>query len=82
MYDVILKNDLLNIKKCSNIYDLQSNREYMKKVIVCRTHDKLNLINYMLANCIIDDELYYELLQRTRIDYQKANLYLLGLCQI
>ena len=54
----------------------------MKKIITCKTKDKLWLLNYLLNAQIIDNDYYYELLNRVKTDYNKANMYLMGLCQI
>lgn len=82
MFDVILRNDLLNLNKVDNINDLSFNRKEMRKIIKCRTADKISLLNYLLSYNVIDDDCYRELLQRTESDCRKANLYLLGLYNI
>lgn len=82
MYDVILRDDLLNINKSDNINNLTFNRKEMIEIIKCRTRDKISLINYLFSYNVIDDDCYRELLQRTENDYKKANLYLVGLCNI
>lgn len=80
MYDVILKNDLLNFRKAENIDSLKFNRKEMQKIIKCRTRDKIDLVNFLLLYNAIDYECYKELLERTKSDFRKANLYLMGLC--
>ena len=82
MYDVILRDDLLNINKSDNINNLTFNRKEMIKIIRNRTQDKISLLNFLLSYNVIDDDCYRELLQRTESDYRKANLYLIGLCNI
>lgn len=82
MYDVILRNDLLNLNKADNINDLSFNHKEMKKIIKCRTQDKISLINFLLSYNVIDGDYYQELLKRIQSDYKRANLYLLGLCNI
>lgn len=82
MFDIILRNDLLNLNKADNINDLNYNKREMIKIIRNRTQDKISLLNFLLSHNLIDDNFYRELLQRTENDYKKANLYLLGLCNI
>ena len=82
MFDVNLRDDLLNLNKADNINDLSFNRKEMIKIIKCRTADKISLLNYLFSYNVIDDDCYRELLQRTESDYRKANLYLIGLCNI
>ena len=82
MYDVILRDDLLNINKSDNINNLTFNRKEMIEIIRCRTQDKISLINFLQKYNLIDNDYYQELLERTQSDYIKANLYLLGLCNI
>ena len=54
----------------------------MKKIIKCRTKDKIEFLNFLLAYNVIDDGLSQELSERAKSDFKKSNLYLLGLCQI
>lgn len=82
MYDVILRDDLINLTKADNINSLNYNRKEMIKIIKCRTEDKISLLNFLLSYNVIDGNYYQELLERTQSDYRKANLYLLGLCNI
>ena len=82
MFDIILRNDLLNLNKSYNINDLNYNCKEMKKIIKCRTQDKISLLNFLQTYNLIDNDYYQELLKRTKRDYRKANLYLLGLCNI
>lgn len=82
MYDVVLRDDLLNLNKADNINNLTFNHKEMIKIIKNRTRDKISLINFLVSYNLIDDDCYRELLQRTENDYKKANLYLMGLCNI
>lgn len=82
MFDVILKNDLLNLNKADNINNLTFNRKEITKIIRNRTQEKLLIINFLFSNNLIDADCYQELLKRTENDYRKANLYLIGLCNI
>jgi len=47
MFDVILRDDLLNLNKADNINDLNYNRREMLKIIKCRTADKISLLNFL-----------------------------------
>ena len=83
MYDVVLREDLINLNKSAyTVDDIEFNRKEMKKIIKCRTQDKISLINFLQTYNIIDNDYYQELLKRTENDYRKANLYLIGLCNI
>ncbi len=83
MYDTMLKNDLLALNRgLYNIDDIQYNREEMKKVIFCRTQDKIWLIKQLLNGNEINPDYYDELYNRIKSDFNKANLYLLGWCKI
>lgn len=82
MFDVILRDDLLNLNKADNINNLTFNRKEMRKIIKCRTADKIAILNFLQTYNLIDDDCYRDLLQRTESDYRKANLYLVGLCNI
>ena len=82
MFDTMLRNDVLELSICYTIDDIQYNREQMKKIITCKTKDKLWLLNYLLDADVIDTILYKELLQRVKSDYKTALFYLLGLCKI
>ena len=83
MYDVMLRDDLLNLNK--NLYNIDTinyRRAEMKKIISNRTQDKLWLLNYLLGVGVIDNTWYEELLHRVEIDYKTALSYLFGLCKI
>lgn len=82
MFDIILKNDLLNLNRTDNINALNFNRKEMKKIIKCRTQDKIEFLNFLLSYNVIDYDFYQELLERAKNDFKKANLYLMGLCSI
>ena len=82
MYDVILRDDLINLNKADNINSVNFNRKEMVKIVKCRTEDKISLLNFLQTYNLIDSDYYQELLERAQSDYRKANLYLLGLCNI
>lgn len=83
MYDMILREDLLNLNKGAyTIEDVNFRNTEMKKIIKCRTQDKIEFLNFLLSYNVIDDGFYQELLERAKSDFKKSNLYLLGLCQI
>lgn len=80
MYDIVLLEDLKKFKQgADNIYELQYRYEDIVKIIKNRTLEKVNLLNYLLSNNVIDRELYNELMTRTKSDYNKSHLYLCGL---
>ena len=83
MFDSILRDDLLTLRTgcyCSDDAIFRHNQ--MKKIIRCRTEDKINLLRYLLTNGIINKQIYNECLLRTEHDYRKANLYLINMCEI
>lgn len=83
MYDVELREELLNFKKgIHNINTLNYLKKEMKKIIKCRTQDKIDLLNYLLNIDLIDFYMYKKCLQYTQDDFVIANRYLLGLCSI
>lgn len=83
MYDMILREDLLNLNKGAyTIEDVNFRNTEMKKIIKCRTKDKIEFLKFLLSYNVIDDGFYQELLEKAKSDFKKSNLYLLGLCQI
>lgn len=49
MYDIELREELLNFRKgIENINTLNYLNNEMKKIIRCRTKDKISLLNYLL----------------------------------
>lgn len=83
MYDMILREDLLNLNKGAyTIEDVNFRNTEMKKIIKCRTKDKIEFLNFLLSYNVIDYDFYQELLERAKNDFKKANLYLMGLCSI
>ena len=83
MYDVELREELLNFKKgIHNINTLNYLKKDMKKIIKCRTQDKIDLLNYLLNIDLIGIDTYTEFLQHTKSDFLLANKYVLGLCSI
>ena len=73
MFDIILKNDLLNINRVDNINAINFNRKEMKKIIRCRTQDKIEFLKFLLSYNVIDGDFYQELLKRAKNDFKKAN---------
>lgn len=83
MYDIELREELLNFRKgIENINTLNYLNNEMKKIIRCRTKDKISLLNYLLNIDLIDIDTYTEFLQHTKSDFLLANKYVLGLCSI
>jgi hypothetical protein len=83
MYDTVLRDDLLNLRKGAYTIDtVQYNNAEMKKIIKCRTRDKIDLLNLLLAYKVIDYDYYKELIQIVENDFKMGYLYLLGQCQI
>lgn len=81
MYDIILREDLINLNNGAyTVDDMEFRSTEMKKIIKCRTADKISLLNFLQTYNLIDNEYYQELLKRAESDFRKANLYLLGLC--
>ena len=80
MFDIVLRDDLIEFRKgTGNINDVKDRYLNMKKIIVCRTRDKIYLIQLLLKNNIINKEYYEELYFRAENDYRLAQLYLMGL---
>ena len=82
MYDLDLRQELLDINLTDNIYDRNYKRYEMRKYIKCRTDDKICLLKLLLSLKKINYNCYEELLKIAKNDFKIANLYLLGLCQI
>ena len=80
MYDTDLKEDLLSLNKIYNAENQIFYRNEMFKIIKCRTRDKIDLINFLLQNNVIDYDFYVELAERAKSDCRIANLYLMGFC--
>lgn len=80
MYDEILKQDLIRFKSTDNIYEIENSN--ILSIIRSRTRDKLYLLQVLLDENIIDTDYYNELYNIVRSDLKKANLYIMGLCQI
>ena len=79
MFDRCLLEDLKDFKRGSdNIYELENRYEDIRKIIVNRTKEKINLLRLWLSYKIINDDMYNELIQRVKIDYETSCLYVLG----
>ena len=79
MYDLILLEDLKNFKTgAGNIYELQNRYRDIIKIIKNRTREKINFLQYVLEQNIIDINLYNELLDIVRSDYNNSFLYIHG----
>ena len=83
MFDVDLRDELLNLSKGAyNIDDINYRYTNIKKIIKCRTADKIALLNFLLLNQLINEDCYQELLKKAESDYRNSYLYLMGRCQI
>ena len=79
MFDIGLKEELLSLKKSNtNINNLFYINNKMRQIIKCRTKDKIDLLNYLLNNNLIDLEKYKEYCQYIKHDFIAANNYILG----
>ena len=83
MYDTILKEDLISLKsEATNINVNNYIYDEMRKLLKCRTEDKISLINYLFSNNIIDDVFYNELYSIIEKDFNKGKIYINGFCTI
>lgn len=79
MFDRCLLEDLKEFKYGSDsIYELESRYENIRKIVVNRTKEKINLLKLWLSYKIINDDMYNELMQRVESDYKISNLYIIG----
>lgn len=79
MFDRCLLEDLKEFKRGSdNIYELESRYEDIRKIIVNRTKEKINLLKLLLSYNIINSDIYSELMERVKSDYETSNLYIIG----
>lgn len=83
MYDLSLKEDLKEFKRGSeSIYELRFRYNNIFRIIKNRTIEKLNVLELLLSNKIIDEEFYAELSERVKSDYNTSHLYLIGLASL
>lgn len=83
MYDAVLRQDLIDFRKSLyNIDEYRDRYKQMQKIIQCRTEDKIYFLRLLLNGSIINEELYQELYNRVRSDYNKSCRYILSFCQI
>lgn len=81
MYDKSLKADLqdFRLSGLDNIYTLGEEYNNIRKIVKNRTREKIDFLNYLTNNNIIDKDLQQELQERVQNDYKLAQLYLMGL---
>ena len=81
MYDKSLKADLqdFRLSGLDNIYTLGEEYNNIRKIVKNRTREKIDFLNYLTNNNIIDKDLQQELLGRVQNDFRLAQLYLMGL---
>lgn len=83
MYDLSLMEDLKEFKRGSeSIYELRFRYNNIFRIIKNRTIEKLNVLELLLSEKIIDDEFYEELSERVKSDYNTSHLYLMGLVSL
>lgn len=83
MYDRILKEDLVSLKsEATNITINNYIYNEMRKLLKCRTEDKISLIDYLFSNNIIDKVYYNELYSIIEDDFNNGQLYIRGFCSI
>ena len=83
MYDRILREDLVKLKSgATNITINNYIYNEMRKLLKCRTEDKINLIEYLVSNNIIDKVYYNELYSIIESDFNKGKSYINGFCSI
>ena len=83
MYDRILKEDLVSLKsEATNITINNYIYNEMRKLLKCRTEDKISLIGYLFSNNIIDEVYYNELYSIIADDYNDGQQYIKGFCYI
>lgn len=79
MFDRCLLEDLKDFKRGSeSIDELESRYENVRKIVLNRTKEKINLLKLWLSHKIINDDIYNELMQRVESDYKISNLYIIG----
>lgn len=78
MYDKVMLAELQELKKGDNIYYIQDKHKNIKKIIKNRTQDKINFLNLLFDNKLIDINLYNDLLFRVQSDLRKSYLYIFG----
>ena len=81
MYDKSLKADLqdFRLSGLDNIYTLGEEYNNIRKIVKNRTREKIDFLNYLTNNNIIDKDLQQELLGRVQNDFTLAQLYLMGI---
>ena len=81
MYDKSLKADLqdFRLSGIDNIYTLGEEYNNIRKIVKNRTREKIDFLNYLTNNNIIDKDLRQELQERVQNDFKLAQLYLMGI---
>ena len=83
MYDKMLEEDIRDYRKnIANTIYIQPYSNDIKKLLKCRTKDKLYFLKYMITNNIIQKELYDELYERVKTDYNTAYKCIIGLISV
>ena len=83
MYDKMLETDIKEYRK--NITNTVYTQPYfadIKKILNNRTNDKLYFLKYLLTNNLIENNLYDELFQRVKSDYNLAYKCAMGLISV
>ena len=81
LYDKSLKADLqdFRLSGLDNIYTLGEEYNNIRKIVKNRTREKIDFLNYLTNNNIIDKDLRQELQERVQNDFKLAQLYLMGI---
>ena len=83
MYDQIMLDDLKSYRhNLDNINEISDRYNYMKKVIKCRTLDKLYLLKWLYYEKVIDILQYNEYMYIVINDCRMALLYICGILKI
>ena len=64
---------------CKIVYTLGEEYNNIRKIVKNRTREKIDFLNYLTNNNIIDKDLRQELQERVQNDFKLAQLYLMGI---
>ena len=79
----MLETDIKEYRKnITNTVYTQPYFDDIKKILNNRTNDKLYLLEYMITNNLIENNLYDELFQRVKSDYNLAYKCAMGLISV
>lgn len=83
MYDKILEDNIRDYRKnITNTIYTQLYFNDFKRILNNRTNDKLYFLKYLLTNNLIENNLYDELFQRVKSDYNLAYKCAMGLISV